>query len=178
MTYGLEHRIYVYLPNQTLTITRENVNPWITNTMLDSCAFDPKYHPEQEAAEELFRLHREQQLPILIAHSIQKEIEHPNTPGWVKREALGKVFSVQVENTCEELSFKRKLLALLAGNGKPQSIAADTEHIFEAQKYCSYFVTTDKRLLDKASDVHALCRLSILRPSEFLGLVQSYAPPK
>jgi competence protein ComGF len=33
MTYGLEHRIYVYLPNQTLTITRENVNPWITNTI-------------------------------------------------------------------------------------------------------------------------------------------------
>jgi type II secretory pathway pseudopilin PulG len=33
MTYALEHRIYTYLPNQTLVITRENVNPWITNTI-------------------------------------------------------------------------------------------------------------------------------------------------
>jgi hypothetical protein len=25
------------------------MNPWITNIFLDSCAFDPKYHPEDHA---------------------------------------------------------------------------------------------------------------------------------
>jgi type II secretory pathway pseudopilin PulG len=45
MTYGLEHRIYVYLPNNTLTITRENVNPWITNTIASNVA-DCKFYDD------------------------------------------------------------------------------------------------------------------------------------
>jgi len=42
MTYNVEHRIYAYLANQTLVITRENVNPWITNTIatnVTACTF-------------------------------------------------------------------------------------------------------------------------------------------
>jgi hypothetical protein len=60
------------------------MNPWITNSFLDSCAFDPKYHPEDLAATELFRLHQTEHLRMLLAHSNKKEVDHPNTPPWVK----------------------------------------------------------------------------------------------
>jgi type II secretory pathway pseudopilin PulG len=43
MTYALEHRIYTYLANNTLVITRENVNPWVTNVIaanVTGCSFD------------------------------------------------------------------------------------------------------------------------------------------
>lgn len=59
------------------------MNPWITNSFLDSCAFDPKHHPEDLAATEIFRLHQEEGLGIRLAHSTQKEVDHPNTPAWV-----------------------------------------------------------------------------------------------
>jgi type II secretory pathway pseudopilin PulG len=43
MTYALEHRVYAWLSgNNTLIITRENMSPWITNTMatnVTSCSF-------------------------------------------------------------------------------------------------------------------------------------------
>ena len=43
MTYALEHRIYAWISgNNTMIITRENMSPWITNTMatnVTNCAF-------------------------------------------------------------------------------------------------------------------------------------------
>lgn len=152
------------------------INPWITNTLLDSCAFDPANGKEQQAADELFRLHREEELSLVIAHSTKREIDHPNTPQWVKREASAKIFSMQVQCTPQELTIKKDLHALITGNGKAEKYAADAEHIFEAQKYGSYFVTADRRLLDKASEVLALCGVTVLLPSEFLCLVSQHPP--
>lgn len=59
------------------------VNPLTSNNFIDSCAFDPKYEPEDKASIAIFQLYKEGKLLIQIAHSTQKEIEHPNTPAWV-----------------------------------------------------------------------------------------------
>lgn len=149
------------------------ISPWQTNTFIDSCGFDPKCSPEDSAAAAIFQLHTEHQLPLVISHSTRKEIDHPNTPEWVKKEAAQKIFSVTVELTPQEQAFKRKLLSLLAGNGKPEKMAQDAEHVFEAQKYGSYFVTADQRLLDKAVEVRAICGVTIILPSEFLKLARA-----
>lgn len=154
------------------------INPWTTNALLDSCAFDPANREEQQAADELFRLYRENDLSLAIAHSTKREIEHPNTPQWVKCEASEKIFSMQVQLTPQELTIKKKLHTLITGNGKAEKYAADAENIFEAQKYGSYFVTADGRLLDKAREVQALCGVIILLPSEFLRLVRQCVPGK
>jgi hypothetical protein len=63
------------------------INPFKTNNFIDSCAFDPKYDSlEVSASEEIFNLSKYGKLVIQIAHSTQKELEHPNTPNWVRRE--------------------------------------------------------------------------------------------
>lgn len=80
------------------------INPWLTNNLVDSCAFDPKYAPEDKAATEIFRLHEEKGLGIIIAHSTQKEIKYPNTPSWVKKEAIGLIYTLRVSLTSEEKS--------------------------------------------------------------------------
>jgi hypothetical protein len=87
------------------------MNPWITNSFLDSCAFDPKYHPEDQAATELFRLHQTEHLGILLAHSPQKKVDHPNTPAWVKTKAAGLSDSMFVANMrwLGELSTAKRL---------------------------------------------------------------------
>ena len=153
------------------------IDPWIINSFIDSCAFDPKYAPEDAAALELHRLANDAGLPLLLAHSTVKEVEHPNTPQWVKKEAASRICSVGVQLTAQEQVLRRRLLALLAGNGKPEKMAQDTEHIFEAQKYGSCFVTTDKRLLRRSDEVREMCTVVILRPSEFLEIVQRTARP-
>ncbi len=148
------------------------INPWITNNFIDSCAFDPKYDPEDQASIEIFRLHQEQDLELQIAHSNQKEIEHPNTPSWVKEEALSLIFTIEVSLTENERVLHKKILSTLAGSGKPENMAQDAKHIFEAQKYGSYFVTTDARLLKKAPSIKKFCNVEILKPSKFLQLLQ------
>ena len=56
------------------------INPKIRNNFLDSCAFDPKYSPQDVASQKIFELYKNGEMVLNIAHSNQKEIEHPNTP--------------------------------------------------------------------------------------------------
>lgn len=155
-----------------------SINPWVTNSFVDSCAFDPKYDPEDKAAKEIFRLHKEERLGILLAHSNQKEVDHPNTPAWVKRQAASLIYSSNVSLTPNEMTLLQKIHDVLSGQGKPENVEQDARHIFEAQKYGSYFVTTDDRILKRAGEIEILCSVQILRPSEFLKMVCSYKRPR
>ena len=154
------------------------MNPWITNTFLDSCAFDPKYHPEDQAANELYQIHRTDRLRILLAHSNQREVDHPNTPAWVKTRARSLIYTTSVTLTPAEKTRLNRIQTILAGNGKLENVADDARHVFEAQKYGSYFVTTDERLLKHAVAIQNECQVYILRPSKFLELVRTHVRPE
>lgn len=149
-------------------------NPFTTNNFIDSCAFDPKYEPEDRASLEIFRLSQEGKLSILIAHSTQKEIEHPNTPAWVKSEAQNLIRTMNVPLTADEVKKLREIEEILAGNGKVESIRQDARHVFEAQKYGSPFITTDSRILNRMDKLYAACTVKVLKPSEFLSLVKYF----
>jgi len=154
-------------------MVKRPLNPWICNSFIDSCAFDPKYSPEDEAANQIFELHRNEQLGIQIAHSTQKEINHPNTPSWVKTEALSAIYTIEVSLTSNEQALQARIHSILTGDGKPENYAADAKHVYEAQKYGSYFITTDTRILDKATEQLGVCNIDILKPSQFLAIVQA-----
>jgi len=158
-------------------MVRIYINPWISNSFLDSCAFDPKYAPEDAAANEIFEIHSNAQLGIQIAHSNQKEIEHPNTPDWVKTEATGLIYTIETSLTQNEIAIRRNIHETLTGNGKPENFEADANHIFEAQKFGSYFITTDARILKFAQELQGICNINILLPTEFLKLVRSNRRP-
>ncbi|HRL77662.1 MAG TPA: hypothetical protein PLC86_18385 [Candidatus Accumulibacter phosphatis] len=149
-------------------------SPLLVNNFIDSCAFDPKYEPETSASNEIFMLSEEQHFTLLIAHSTQKEIDHPNTPAWVKTQAAQLVYSIDMRLTSNENQLLRDVEMTIAGNGKIENIAQDAQHVFEAQKCGGYFVTTDKRILSRAADLEKLCGLSILLPGEFLVLVRQH----
>lgn len=148
------------------------VNPWITNSLLDSCAFDPKYSPEHEAALELHNYWHQHSLLLIIAHSTKKELEHPNTPPWVKKEAATRIYTIPTGNNPEQLKIKHKILNILTGSGNPQNYVQDAEHIFEAHNYGSYFITTDGHILKKARELSKILNVVILLPSQFLKLVK------
>ncbi|MDA8161567.1 MAG: hypothetical protein M0022_01480 [Desulfobacteraceae bacterium] len=155
-------------------MTFKPINPLIANVFLDSCALDPKYHPEDNASMELYDLYDHGELVLHIAHSTQKEIDHPNTPVCVKRIANTCLFTCKVQNIEEEIKRKEAILKILAGNGNPDAMRSDAEHVFEASKYGSYFVTTDARILNKRAELQHFCGVIILRPSEIMGIIREY----
>lgn len=152
------------------------VNPFQTNSFIDSCAFDPKYAPEDAASTELLRLRDEKGLGLLIAHSTLKETEHPNTPPWVRQQAQGMIYTKDVGLAQPELERLHRIETIIAGNGKVETIVQDARHIFEAQKYGSYFVTTDAKLLKRAVQIRREFRVTILKPSDFMDLVRRVDP--
>jgi hypothetical protein len=154
------------------------ISPLITNNFIDSCAFDPKYEPESSASVEIFRLSEQTHLLLQIAHSTQKEIEHPNTPHWVKDKAEELIYTLQVQLTPNEIKTLREIETILAGNGKVENIAQDALHVFEAQKYGSYFITTDDRILKRADALRRRVGVSVLKPSEFLAMTKQYLAAK
>ena len=148
------------------------INPLITDNHIDSCAFDPKYEPEDSASNDLFKLAERGLFSLNIAHSTQKELEHPNTPALVKRKANDRIFTIAVGLTPNECARRAESHRILTGKGNPENVRQDAEHVFEVQKYGGHFITTDKRILARANDLKRLCGISVVKPTEFLDIVR------
>jgi hypothetical protein len=157
-------------------MARKHLDPRIVNVFLDSCAFDPKYSPEDQAALNLFQRYKEKENDLLlhITHSTHKEIEHPNTPKWVKEESKCLINTLETSFTDSERTLMTQILRILVGNGKPENVSEDARHVFEAAKYGSYFVTTDQRILLKRSELRSVCDLDIVKPSALLEILETY----
>jgi hypothetical protein len=145
-------------------------DPRYSNSFLDTCAFDPKYAPEDEAAREIRAIADAGGISILLTHSNQKELEHPNTPEDVKREAQAMIYTLKTNLSPEEKIRKAKIHAVLTGNGSADKYAADAAHVFEAGKYIGYFITTDHRILGKRGELKSICAATIVTPSEWLRI--------
>ncbi|NWH04682.1 hypothetical protein [Desulfobacter latus] len=152
-----------------------SINTRRANIFIDSCAFDPKYMPEDLASERLFQLYNAGEINLVISHSNMKEIEHPNVPPVVKMEADAKIYTIEVELSEAELILKEQILNLLAGNGRRDKMLQDSEHVFEAQKYGKFFVTTDKGILKRRVKLAQLCGILVVLPSEMLHLIEANA---
>lgn len=148
---------------------RVPINPYITNILIDSCAFDPKYGNEAVASQELLD---NSELDLMIAHSTMKEIEHPNTPKYVKALAQAMIYTIQTSLTESEYKVKQAIWDTLTGNGNPEKMKADSEHIFEAHKYGDYFITTDDRILKKRDELTKIgVSCWIMLPTELMAVV-------
>jgi len=149
------------------------IDPGRANNFIDSCAFDPKYDPEDKAALKIFQLQKEGKIQLIIAHSTHKEIEHPNTPDWVKEEAKELTYTLNVNLTPTEMQTLGDIERIIAGNGKIENIKEDARHIFDCQKHGAYFITTDNTLLKRREAlIKRLSSIDILKPSEFLSKVK------
>lgn len=149
-----------------------SIDPFIANIFFDSCAFDNPHNDENKFAEALLK---NKDLRILISYSNVEEIGHSNTPDKTKHMASDLICTEQVNFVSSELMLKERILDILTGKGKRENMQKDAEHLFEANKYGNYFITTDKRLLKKCNEVYTLgVSCMIMLPSEFYTLVERF----
>ena len=157
-----------------IPFTRKNLDPRCTMSFLDSCAFNPQ-QSEHDAAQEIRNLGKDGQVNLTITHCTQKELEHPNTPMDVKREATEIQYTIATSLTPKEKESRRRVHEILTGNGKPATCAADAAHVSEAEKYGGYFITTDQRILDKREGLQRESGAVILAPTEWLSIFNGAA---
>lgn len=141
--------------------------PRYTHSFIDSCAFNPG-GAEEAASRRIL----EKWPYIVVAHSVQKELEHPNTPDDVKRMARAFIYTDETELTPELLLKRDEIRILIQGNAKPGKHKGDANHLSELYKYGGgYFVTTDERLLARSEELFRKYFITTIRPSEYEKLL-------
>lgn len=141
--------------------------PRYAHSFIDSCAFNPG-GTEEEASRRIL----EKWPNIIVAHSVQKELEHPKTPDDVKKMAQAFVYTIEAELTPELLNKKNKIRTLLQGDAKPGKHKGDADHLFELYKFGGgYFVTTDERLLSRSDELFKKYFITTIKPSEYEKLL-------
>ena len=100
---------------QRIPFGRSLLDPRRANNFLDSCAFDPKYSPEDDAAQQIRALGKDGQVNLVLTHSNQEEIDHPNTPADVKREAAAMLYTIETSLNQDEVARKTRFMPSLPG---------------------------------------------------------------
>ena len=80
------------------------------------------------------------------------------------------VYTIETSLTLGEQAQKAEIHRILTGNGTPEKYAADSAHIFEAGKYIGYFITADRRILEKRDELRRACAATVVTPSEWLHI--------
>ena len=141
--------------------------PRYTHSFIDSCAFNPGGAEEAASRRILDKWPN-----IIVAHSVQKELEHPNTPDDVKQMARAFIYTIETDLTPELLARKDEIRALIQGNAKPGKHKGDADHLFELYKHGGgYFVTTDERLLGRSEELFRKYFITTIKPSEYENLL-------
>ena len=150
-------------------MAHQPLSPRFTHIFLDSCAFDPDDENEAQCSE---RILESTNLMIEIMHSVQREIDHPNTPAEVKSKAARIIRTGETNLTPLELVTRSEIRSLMRGNSKSDQYEQDADHLFELTKYGGYFVTTDKRILSKSELMWRKYGVTVLKPSKMLLRIQ------
>ena len=141
--------------------------PQYTHSFIDTCAFDPGGTEEVASRRILNKWPN-----IIVAHSVQKELEHPSTPEDVKRLANSLIYTIDSELTSDLFEKKKEIRMLFQGNAKPSQHKSDADHLFELYRFGGgYFVTTDKRLLSHSNKLFQEYFITTIKPSEYEKLL-------
>ena len=151
------------------------LNPFRANIFIDSCAFDPKVEPEHSCSQQIFSYYEKGEINLIVSHSNMKEAEHPNTPARIKAEASSKIYSLETSLTAEEEAKKNEIWGILIGNGNPEKMKPDSDHVFEAHKYGGYFVTNDHRIIKKRDNLQNICNAIIVTPCELIDIINEHS---
>lgn len=134
---------------------------------MDSCAFSPEEEEEPASRRILKKCPN-----IIVAHSVQKEIDHQNTPEDIKRLSKAFIYTIEGDLTQEDIERRNEIRLLIQGNALPGKHKNDADHLFELSKYGGgYFVTTDRRLLKHSDTLFSRYFITTIKPSEYEKLL-------
>ena len=148
----------------------QRIDPRYFPSLIDANVLDRVEGPDDDVVDQILALAEDLTISLMLPHSVKSEIEHPNTPADVKRRALQLIYTMPVSLTPGELERHQRVRHLVRGNAKSGKHDRDAYHMVEAAKHGGYFITRDKRLLKKRSDIaHLLgAGFAIVTPAEFL----------
>ncbi|MCL1124222.1 hypothetical protein [Shewanella surugensis] len=150
-------------------------NPYDNFVFFDSCAFDSGSEEDIIASDQVQQLLRKNKKKIMVMHSVEAEMKHPNSSEQKKHLAVSSRKTVKLNLTSQEKAQLAEITEIIAGNGHPIKREADCFHVFEAHKYGGCFVTSDKGIYKHSPTIFEKFELRIVKPTDFLKVVLKYS---
>jgi hypothetical protein len=174
---GWTERDAQVIDQSLLDATRRPLDPRICNIALDANALDRDGTEMDRLVERFCGLLSARAIRVVVAGGVRGEVQHKRTPKGVKAMVLPQIFNLRPGLTASQQSDRRRVQTILRGNAQPGKHVADASHLSEAAETgCSYFVTHDKRILNKRRALHAALppTLTIVTLKEFFVLLDDY----
>lgn len=156
---------------------RRPLAPRLSNISCDANALDLDGSPKDALVARFRELIQTSKLNVVMAGGVRDEVLHPQTPRHVKDAMLPQIFNLRPELNASQQAVRRAVKAIVQGNAGPGKHAADASHLSEAAETgCAYFITHDKRILDKRDELRSALppSLTIVTLAEFLGIYDDY----
>ena len=156
-----------YTPN------RRALDPRKGNISCDANVFYWDGTARDHLVDRFCKLRAEGVLSVVIAGGVR-----PNTPDDIKAAISAQIFNLRPDLNADQKAQRRRVKEILTDNAMPGKHDADALHLSEAaETRCMYFITQDKRILDKRGELRAALppTLSIVTLSEFFEIFNDYA---
>ncbi|MGO8844586.1 MAG: hypothetical protein ACLQFI_04460 [Methylocella sp.] len=153
------------------------LDPRICNIGIDANALDRGGSPRDALVDRFLTLTSSGRLIVVVSGGVRNEVQHPRTPSAVKDAVLPRIFNLQPGLIARQQEERRQVLAVLQGNARPGKHAADASHLSEAvETGCAYFITHDKRILEKRDELRRVLppSLSIVTLTEFFDVFDRF----
>jgi hypothetical protein len=155
---------------------RRPFDPRRSNVAIDANALNRDGSAYDALVDRLLALYAAERVRLIVPKGVRGEILDPRTPAHIRVAAVPMLFSYSVGLNSEEQRKRRLIEQELQGNAAPGKHSADADHLFEAAKYCQYFITHDQRILSKAGNLLDVLppSLNVLTLADFLEIFDDY----
>ncbi len=157
-------------------ISRRPLDPRRCNVAIDANALNRDGSAHDTSVDRLLNLWSDGTIKLITPKGVRLEALDPRAPAHLQAAVTPMIFAYRVGLNSEEQQRRRMIEQELQGNAQPGKHTADADHLFEAEKYCAYFITHDRRILDKAGKMRNLLRpsLTVVTLIEFLEIFDDY----
>lgn len=156
---------------------RRPLDPRRVNIGLDANALDRDGTGRDRLVERFCGLSDVGTLTVVVAAGVRNEIQHPRTPASVQAAVLPQIFNLRPGLNDVQRAERAQVQRILQGNALPGSHAADASHLSEAAETgCGYFITHDKRILNKGAELQAVLppSINIVSLEDFFDILDAY----
>jgi hypothetical protein len=153
------------------------LDPRICNIGVDANALDRDGSPRDVQVDLFQALASAGGLIVVVAGGVRDEIQHPRTPADVKAAVLPRIFNLRPGLIASQQDERRRVAAVLQGNARLGQHAADASHLSEAAETgCAYFITHDKRILNRRYELRRVLppSLAIVTLTEFFDVFDRF----
>lgn len=152
---------------------RRPLDPRDANVAIDANSLDRDETTRAAAVDRLLLLAANAKIRLIVPKGVRREMLDPRTPAKVRNAGLSQIFTFNVDLSTLERRERGVIEAELQGNAKPGKHTEDADHLFEASKYCAYFITHDERILRKSEKLQKVLPPS-LQVVTLIGFLEIY----